>query len=576
MLKILNKFFEFSGEHKKMFYQSIVLSVFNSIFEAMKIPAIAIVIKDMLGNNMSINTVLISFSIMLVSIIGCSIIKNKMTMKQTIGGYKLCADKRIEIGEHLKYVPMGFLNTNSLGYVTSITTNTLENLQDVATRVVMMSTQGFINTCIIGVSILIYDYRIGIIIFLGICIFLFVNSMMQKKSNDLSPVKTESDSRLVEKILEYVQGISVVKSYNLAHKSGQKVTKAIDDNEKINFKMEKTFIPYMSLQTFVLKVMGIIVMLVSIYFYINNSMDLITCILMIISSFLIYGQLESAGNFSALLRIMDNSVGKVNEIFKTPVMDVDGENIIPENYNITFENVEFGYENKKVINNVSFDIPEKTTTAIVGPSGGGKTTLCNLIARFFDVDKGKVSIGGRDVREYKLDSLLDNISMVFQDVYLFQDTIANNIKFGSNNARREEIIEAAKKASCHDFIMSLPDGYDTVIGEGGASISGGEKQRISIARAILKDAPIIILDEATANVDPENEKQLQEAIDELTRNKTIIMIAHRLKTVRKADQILVVEDGKIVQKGNHNKLIKEDGIYKRFIDIRKEAVGWTL
>ncbi|MBE6071840.1 MAG: ABC transporter ATP-binding protein [Clostridium butyricum] len=576
MLKILNKFFEFSGEHKKMFYQSIVLSVFNSIFEAMKIPAIAIVIKDMLGNNMSINTVLISFSIMLVSIIGCSIIKNKMTMKQTIGGYQLCADKRIEIGEHLKYVPMGFLNTNSLGYVTSITTNTLENLQDVATRVVMMSTQGFINTCIIGVSILIYDYRIGIIIFLGIFIFLFVNSMMQKKSNDLSPVKTESDSRLVEKILEYVQGISVVKSYNLAHKSGQKVTKAIDDNEKINFKMEKTFIPYMSLQTFVLKIMGIIVMLVSIYFYISNSMDLITCILMIISSFLIYGQLESAGNYSALLRIMDNSVDKVNEIFKTPVMDVDGEDIIPENYNITFENVEFGYENKKVINNVSFEIPEKTTTAIVGPSGGGKTTLCNLIARFFDVDKGKVSIGGRDVREYKLDSLLDNISMVFQDVYLFQDTIANNIKFGSNNASRKEIIEAAKKASCHDFIMSLPDGYDTVIGEGGASISGGEKQRISIARAILKDAPIIILDEATANVDPENEKQLQEAIDELTRNKTIIMIAHRLKTVRKANQILVVEDGKIVQKGNHNKLIKEDGIYKRFIDVRKEAVGWTL
>ena len=342
------------------------------------------------------------------------------------------------------------------------------------------------------------------------------------------------------------------------------------------FKYEKTFIPYMSLQTLVLKLMGIAVMLVSIYFYINNSMDLITCILMIISSFIIYGQLESAGNYSALLRIMDNSVDKVKKIFDTPVIDVDGENIIPENYNISFENVEFSYENKKVINDVSFEIPEKTTTAIVGPSGGGKTTICNLMARFFDVDNGKVTIGGRDVREYKLDSLLENISMVFQDVYLFQDTIANNIKFGSNNATREDIINAAKKASCHDFIMSLPDGYDTVIGEGGASISGGEKQRISIARAMLKDAPIIILDEATANVDPENEKQLQEAIDELTRNKTIIMIAHRLKTVRKADQILVVENGKIVQRGNHSELIKKYGIYKRFIDVRKEAVGWTL
>lgn len=576
MLKIFNKFFDFSGKYKKYFYDSIILSVFYSIFEAIRIPAIAIVLKDMLENNMTEKTMFLSLGIMIVSIVGCSILKNKITMKQTIGGYELCANKRIDIAQHLKYVPMGYLNDNSLGYITSITTNTLEMLQDVATRVIMLSTQGFINTCIIGICVLIYDYRIGILIFLGILVFLGVNNIMQKKSNKLSPIKTESDSRLVEKILEYIQGISIVKSYNLSHQSNQKVIKAIDDNNDINYKMEKTFIPIMGLQTFVLKSMGILVILASIYFYLNNSMTLINCVLMIICSFIIYGQLESAGNYSALLRVMDNCVDKVNTVFDTPVMDVEGSEIIPKNYDINFDNVSFSYENRKVIDNMLFNIPQNTTTAIVGPSGGGKTTICNLIARFFDVDKGKITLGGNDIRRYKLDSLLKNISMVFQDVYLFQDTVANNIKFGSNNASREDVIKASKKASCHDFIINLPNGYDTVIGEGGTSLSGGEKQRISIARAMLKDAPIIILDEATANVDAENEKQLQDAIEELTRNKTIIMIAHRLKTVRNADQILVVDDGKIVQRGDHHSLIKEEGIYKQFIDVRKEAVGWQL
>lgn len=471
---------------------------------------------------------------------------------------------------------MGYLNDNSLGYITSITTNTLENLQEVATKVIMMCTQGFINTFVISLSVLIFDYHVGMVVFAGILFFLLANNMLQKKANSLAQIKTESDGRLVDKILEYIQGISIVKSYNLAHKSSQKVMKAMDDNNDINFNMEKSFVPFMSLQTFILKSMGVLVILTSIYLYLNNFMDIINCILMIICSFIIYGQLESAGSYSALLRVMDNSIDKVNKVFDIPLMDIDGQDIHLENYNINFKNVSFSYENKKVIDNVSFSILEKTTTAIVGLSGGGKTTICNLIARFFDVDSGEITIGGNDIRSFKLDSLLNNISMVFQDVYLFQDTIANNIKFGSNNVSKEDIIKAAKKACCHDFIMSLPDGYDTVIGEGGESLSGGEKQRLSIARAIIKDAPIIILDEATANVDPENEKQLQEAIDELTRNKTIIMIAHRLKTVRNADQILVVENGKIAQRGNHNSLIKEDGIYRRFINIRNEVVGWKI
>jgi ATP-binding cassette subfamily B protein len=266
----------------------------------------------------------------------------------------------------------------------------------------------------------------------------------------------------------------------------------------------------------------------------------------------------------------------VNEILDIEQMDINGEDIVPENRDIHLDHVSFAYENRTIIDDVTLDIKEKTTTAIVGPSGSGKTTITSLIARFWDVDEGTVTLGGRNVKDYSFDSLMENFSFVFQRVYLFEDTIANNIRFGRPDAPMEQVIEAAKKASCHDFIMALPDGYDTVIGEGGATLSGGEKQRIAIARAIMKDAPIIVLDEATANVDPENEKELTKAIDNLTKSKTIIMIAHRLKTVRHADQIVVIDKGRIVQQGKHEELMAVDGIYKNFISGRKQAVSWKI
>ena len=279
---------------------------------------------------------------------------------------------------------------------------------------------------------------------------------------------------------------------------------------------------------------------------------------------------------SALLRVVDVSVSRAQEILDTPQMDITGEMITPENRDLAAENVEFSYEKRKVIDGISAQIPEKTTTAIVGPSGGGKTTLVNLLARFWDVDAGTVTLGGRNVKEYDMDSLMENFSFVFQNVYLFHDTIANNIRFGQPDAPMEKVIEAAKKACCHEFIEALPDGYDTVIGEGGASLSGGEKQRISIARAMMKDAPVIFLDEATANVDPENENDLMKAIQALTKEKTVIMIAHRLKTVEHADQILVVDHGKIVQQGTHENLMQEEGIYRNFISERREAASWKV
>ncbi len=297
---------------------------------------------------------------------------------------------------------------------------------------------------------------------------------------------------------------------------------------------------------------------------------------MVISSFIVYASLETAGNYSALLRVVDMSVDRAQEILDAPQMDISGDEIIPASRDIEAKNVQFSYDKKKVIDGVSLNIPERTTTAIVGPSGGGKTTLVNLLARFWDVDKGTVTLGGRNVREYDMDSLMQNFSFVFQNVYLFRDTIANNIRFGRPDAPMEDVIAAAKKACCHDFIAALPDGYDTVIGEGGANLSGGERQRISIARAMMKDAPVIFLDEATANVDPENENELTKAIEALTREKTVIMIAHRLKTVEHADQILVVDHGKIVQRGTHDQLMAEDGIYKTFVGERREAASWKV
>ena len=330
------------------------------------------------------------------------------------------------------------------------------------------------------------------------------------------------------------------------------------------------------LQSIVLKLFGIAMIYLAVSLYISGAMELINCLLLVISSFMVYAQLDSAGNYSSLLRVLDLSMDKINKVFETPVMDIDGKVIKPESCTIKGENVDFRYENKKVIDDVSFEIPEGTTTAIVGPSGGGKTTLTSLMARFWDVDSGKITLGNMDVRDYTLDSLLANFSMVFQNVYLFNDTIANNIKFGNPTATMAEVAEAAKKACCHDFISALPQGYDTVVGEGGATISGGEKQRISIARALLKDAPIIILDEATANVDPENESLLQDAIAQLTRGKTIIMIAHRLKTVQNADQILVLDQGKIVQRGTHQELMKSGGIYADFVSMREKSIGWKL
>ena len=577
MIQIFRRFFDFCGEtNKRKFTKSIFLGVLKALFEALKIPAIAVTLQGVLSGNLTAQHILLSLGIMLFSIAGNAFANYRSTMLQCEAGYGTCADKRIEIAEHLKYLPMGYFNQNSLGYITSVATNSMEALADVATRVVMMVTQGILTTAVVVLMICAFDLRIGGIAILGVLLFFAVNSLLQKKAKEIAPTKDASDRKLVEKVLEYIQGIAEVKSYNLTGEKSKALNCAVDENTAANIKLEITFVPLMFLQSLTAKLIGVAIAGVSVAFYLNGTMELLNAVVMVIAAFILFGALDSAGSYSALLRNVDLNVSKAQSGLDMPTMDIDGQDITPTNYDIDVENVEFSYGKRKIIDGVSVHIPQKTTTAIVGPSGGGKTTLCHLIARFWDVDRGCVRLGGMNVKDYSMDSLMKNFSFVFQSVYLFQDTIANNIRFGQPDAPMDKVIDAAKKACCHDFIMELPDGYETIIGEGGANLSGGEKQRISIARAIMKDAPIIILDEATANVDPESEQELTAAIEALTKEKTIMMIAHRLKTVRHADNILVIDGGKIVQSGTHDELMHQGGIYRRFVESRELAVGWKV
>lgn len=577
MFEILAKFFKFSGkENENKFKLSIVIGLVEALASAMKIPAIMYVLIGLMSKESMGKYIIGSIAIMGIAVAVDIICKRFSTVLQTEGGYNASAFMRIKIAEHLRYLPMGYFNSNSIGEISSVTTNTMEVLGDIAARVVMLTTQGILETTMIVLMIFIFDWRIGMISAAGVFIFFVINSIMQKAGKSDSEKKVQCDTELISQIMEYIQGISEVKSYNLLGKQAKRLNDANEACAKINTKMELLFVPYHFLQGVVTKITGAIIVIGSAAFYINGTMSAVYAIGMTISAFMLYSSLECAGNYSSLLHVVSVCVDKANAILELDTMDIDGKEIKPQNCDIKLDHISFSYDKRKIIDDVSLSIPEKTTTAIVGPSGGGKSTLCNLIARFWDVDEGKVTLGGVNVKDYSMNSLMNNFSFVFQTVYLFADTIENNIKFGRQDATHEEVVAAAKKACCHEFISQLPNGYDTVIGEGGSSLSGGQKQRISIARAIMKDAPVVILDEATANVDPENEKDLMDAIEALTKEKTIIMIAHRLKTVRHADQIVVVDKGRIVQKGTHEQLMTQDGIYKRFVDAREQAVSWKL
>ncbi|MDK7755737.1 MAG: ABC transporter ATP-binding protein [Peptoniphilus harei] len=576
MIKVFKKIWNFSQEEQGYIRRSIIAGFFHAIFNALQFGAIYYMLIAIFSQRVSTQTIWICLGILLVSLVGKIATQKISQMNQTHAGYFMAAHKRIEIGEKIKKVPMGFFSSYSLGRLTTIATTSLSQAEQWIPMLLVLVLGGILNTLIFVLGTFIFNQKIGLVAVVGVIVFFIVTSLMEKKSTKNAKKMTETQTELTKQVLAAIQGMQVIKSYNLAGTNNRKLEKSIKDTSSLLLKLEKSVQPYIVTQRIVMGITTVAMTYLSIKLNLAGDLPLTETILMIIASFIIFEGLVGAGSNMAILRAAENAIDSVDFVNEIPDMKEGTERTPIQNHNIEFKDVSFSYDQRPILKNVSCAIKENTMTAIVGPSGSGKTTFCNLIARFWDVDSGQISIGGKNIKDYTIENLMNNISMVFQNVYLFEDTIENNIKFGKQDATKDEIIEAAKKAQCHDLIMTLPQGYQTMIGEGGASLSGGEKQRISIARAMLKDAPIIIFDEATANIDPENEDKLKEAIESLTKDKTVIMIAHRLKTIRNADQILVLNQGNIVERGDHETLMAYGGLYKDLIKAKKVSESWKL
>ncbi|MGF0095502.1 ABC transporter ATP-binding protein [Peptoniphilus sp. SGI.035] len=576
MISVFKKIWDFSSKEQVYIKKSIFANFIGAIFNAFQFAAIYYAILGIINKNVSFKTIGISSLFLLVSIVGVIISKNSSMLKQTHVGYFMAGDKRIELGEKIKKVPMGFFSSLSLGNLTTIATTNLDNVETWVPNLFIMVFGGMLNAIVFILSLFFFSYKVGFVAIIGSIVFLFIISLMQKRSRENADKIHEIQVSLTKEVLSTLQGMQIIKSYNLGGSNNKKLDKSFDDASKSSFNLEKTVLPYTLLAKIIIAITICSMLFISVKSYFGLQSQLVNTIMIFIASFVIFDGLIASGSALAMLRLVENAVDSYDYTKSIENMSEGAIEKPIENHDIEFKNVRFSYDDREILKNISATIKEKSMTAIVGPSGSGKTTFCNLIARFWDVNSGEILIGGENIKNYKIENLMKSISMVFQDVYLFEDTIENNIKFGKQSASHEEVVEAAKKARCHEFIVGLQEGYNTIIGEGGASLSGGEKQRISIARAMLKDAPIIIFDEATANIDPENEDKLKEAIESLTKDKTVIMIAHRLKTIRNADQILVLKDGEIVERGNHDELIKNNGLYSDLINAKSKAESWKL
>ena len=585
MFGTVKRIIRWCGHFKKNLYIGFIFSFFSGWFAAMPVIWAAYIIGKLVtcvgqGEMLSSAWAGKSVGILLLFVFLRFLFDYLRARFQEAISYELIARDRLAVGDALKRVSLGyFQNMNTSTILNSITTG-LHTLEGMGIRMIDNFVGGYLNFICILLWLVYINWRVGLIAIAGAAVSLIFLLIISGYSTKNAPVLAEANRDLTGATLEYARGLAVVKSFGRAGASMDAMRKACRDSRDINLKIEWGYIPFNALHLLALKTASAGIAIAAFCLGISGQIDFTSVILVVLLSFHIFGSIEPISDCAHVLAIIDDALDHLDALTGESFIDADGKDISMEHYDIAFHNVDFSYgegaEKRQVLRNVNLTIPEHTVTAVVGPSGSGKTTICNLIARFYDVDSGSVSVGGHDVREFTCDSLLSNISMVFQNVYLFHDTVRNNICFGKPDATKEELIEAAKKACCHDFIMALPQGYDTVIDEGGGSLSGGEKQRISIARAILKDAPIIILDEATASVDPENEHLIQAAISELTRGKTIVTIAHRLATIEQADQILVVDDGQIIQQGTHKELVNVPGKYKDFVDIRRKSEGWSI
>ena len=490
--------------------------------------------------------------------------------------YQLTARDRLEIGDALKHVSLGYFQKVSTGNILSSITTGLSTLESMGIRMVDSFVGGYLCFLVIFIALAACSPVTALIALTAAAASFGAMLLISHYSRVNAPAEARANRDMTGAVLEYARGLAVVKSFGKSGAAMDAVAGAVRESKRVHLKIEWGYIPGNALHLLALKCGSAGLALAAALQCLRGDMSFSMMLMFVFFSFSIFASLEPISDSAHTLGVIADAMDQLDALRSESSIDAGGRDIALEHYDIAFDHVSFGYDSRPVLRDVSFTVPERSSTAIVGPSGSGKTTICSLLARFYDPQGGSITLGGHDLREFTCDSLLSNISMVFQNVYLFNDTIRANILFGRPGASEAEMIEAAKRARCHDFIMALPDGYDTVVGEGGGTLSGGEKQRISIARAILKNAPIIILDEATASIDPENEHLIQQAITELTHGKTIITIAHRMATIRGADQILVVSDGCIAERGTHDELMRRSGLYRHFAELREKAEGWSL
>lgn len=576
MIRIIKRILKLADEFAGSIKKAMICGFFLGIFRNMPIFAILYVLFKIVNGTIDTNTALISGLMIVVGLIGQYVFKYLVYILQSATGYKIFERERIKIGDRFKRFPMGFFSDGNMGKISAVITSDLTFVEMWSMDSIDKVVTAYVNMIIGCIFLLILDCRLALVSIGVTFLAMMVLKKLQAVGKEQSYIRQNEQSKMVSAVLEYVQGISVIKAFNMSGDKSRATKESFEKFRDISLTMEKRFMPPMFLYEsfFSIGIASTIFLAASLTMH--GSLDMSIMLMMFIFIFELYLPLKALGVLTAKLRIMEAGLNRYEALKDIEIIDEDGRDIELDKFDIEFKDVTFAYEDKNVLKNISFKVPQRSMTALVGASGCGKTTIANLIARFWDVQRGEVLVGGVNVKEMTCDSLLKNISMVFQNVYLFNDTILNNIKFGKPDATYEEIEKAARKAKCYDFIMELENGFDTIVGEGGCTLSGGEKQRISIARAILKDAPIILLDEATASVDPDNENQIQMAINELVKDKTLVVIAHRLSTIRSADQILVIDDGKLIQSGTHEDLIQEEGQYNDFWNRRMKARGWKI
>lgn len=573
--RVLDLAGSFSVAARRSLIVGMVCNVLKALFMAPTIVAVfwALEHRDALGPDV----IWQCLALLLASVAGQYAMQYAIDITMDARGFDIFRDLRLRVGDRLKGAAMGYFSEQRLSAITTTLTTTLHQLEEFMTICLTGLSGGLATAVIMGIGFLLMAPPVAAITFVGIVAGLFVLRMLLRRSGAVTKRVLKAQEAMSDAVMEYARGMAVLRSFGTPADALAAAERSFEEKRAADYAQEAAAQGLLKLYALVFNLASCGVLFAACALCLTGALSLPWALTLLVASFMIYGELIAANNGAFLSKKIGNELDRVDEVCDIPKQDSTDEPLAMAGYDVEFDHVSFGYEDgREVIRDVSLRILEGSSCAIVGPSGSGKTTLVNLIARFWDVDAGRVSIGGADVRGGTAESLLARISMVFQDVYLFNDTIESNIRFGVPEATHEQVVAAAEAARCHGFISALPQGYDTILEEGGASLSGGERQRISIARAILKDAPIVILDEATSSVDPENEHDLIAALSRLTAGKTVISIAHRLNTVATADQILVLDAGCIVQRGRHGQLMEEEGLYRSFIELRRAAAGWTI